>query len=92
MIVESLLPVVREYARDAGCGVLLVEQHVQLALEIADRGYVLSHGEIVLHDAREVLRADRQLLIASYLGEQQVPIGEGRVPTSKSRPGERRRP
>jgi branched-chain amino acid transport system ATP-binding protein len=56
--------------------VLLVEQHVQLALEVADRGYVLSHGEIVLHERVETLRADRQLLIASYLGEQQVPIGE----------------
>jgi ABC-type branched-subunit amino acid transport system ATPase component len=49
---------------------------VQLALEVADRGYVLSHGEIVLHENVETLRADRQLLIASYLGEQRVPIGQ----------------
>jgi branched-chain amino acid transport system ATP-binding protein len=76
VIVESLLPVVREYAQTSGCGVLLVEQHVQLALEVGDRGYVLSHGEIVLHERVETLRADRQLLVASYLGEQQVPIGE----------------
>jgi len=52
--------------------VLLAEQHVHLALEVADRGYVLSHGEVVLHDRAEALRADRQLLIASYLGEQQA--------------------
>ena len=77
VIVESLLPVVRDYAQRSGCGVLLVEQHVQLALEVADRGYVLSHGEIVLHDRVEALRADRQLLIASYLGEQQVAAGQG---------------
>lgn len=77
MIVESLLPVVRDYAQKSGCGVLLVEQHVQLALEVADRGYVLSHGEIVLHDRVEALRADRQLLVASYLGEQRLAAGEG---------------
>jgi branched-chain amino acid transport system ATP-binding protein len=70
VIVESLLPVVRAWALDNQAAVLLVEQHVQLALEIADRGYVLSHGEIVLHNKAEALRSDRQLLIASYLGEQ----------------------
>ena len=48
---------------------LLVEQHIQLALEIADRGYVLSHGEIVLHRPVEALRQDRDLLVTSYLGE-----------------------
>jgi branched-chain amino acid transport system ATP-binding protein len=72
LIVERLLPVVREYALETGCGVLLVEQHIQLALTIADRGYVLSHGEIVMHDRAEVLRDNRDLLMASYFGEQRV--------------------
>jgi ABC-type branched-subunit amino acid transport system ATPase component len=73
LIVERLLPVVREYATDTGCGVLLVEQHIQLALGIADRGYVLSHGEVVLQDRAEALRQNRELLMASYFGERGRP-------------------
>jgi len=70
LIVERLLPVVREYAAESGCGVLLLEQHIQLALTIADRGYVLSHGEVVLQDRAETLRKNRDLLMASYFGER----------------------
>jgi len=66
--VERLLPVVREFAIERSCAVLLVEQHVHLALEVADRGYVLAHGEIVVANDAAALRADRSLLVASYLG------------------------
>jgi branched-chain amino acid transport system ATP-binding protein len=82
VIVERLLPVVRQYAHDSGCAVLLVEQHIHLALEVADRGYVLSHGEVVLHNKAEALRADHQLLVTSYLGEQAQATAEARATTT----------
>jgi branched-chain amino acid transport system ATP-binding protein len=69
VIVERLLPVVREYATQEGCAVLLVEQHVGLALDVADRAYVLSHGRISLHRPAAELRGNHELLLASYLGE-----------------------
>jgi branched-chain amino acid transport system ATP-binding protein len=67
-IVESLLPVVRRMADEHGTTVVLVEQHVRLALEVADRAVVLVHGEIHLHGDATDLATNIHQIEAAYLG------------------------
>ena len=69
VIVDRLIPVLRRAADELGSSVLFVEQHVALALEVADRAYVLTHGRIGLEGPAAELRERRELLAASYLGD-----------------------
>jgi branched-chain amino acid transport system ATP-binding protein len=66
VLVDTIFAVLRKL-KEEGSTILLVEQNARLGLEIADRGYVLESGRLILHDTAEALRANAQVE-ASYLG------------------------
>ena len=67
LIVAQIFRIIAEI-REGGTTVLLVEQNAAQALTVADRGYVLETGEIVMSDRAEVLLHDDRIR-AAYLGE-----------------------
>jgi branched-chain amino acid transport system ATP-binding protein len=69
VIVADLLPIVRRIADDTRAVVILVEQHVQLALSVADQAIVVVHGDVRLRGSASELAADPSRLEAAYLGE-----------------------
>ena len=66
-IVEALFERFLIMNKDYGTTMLIVEQNAQLALGMADRGYVLEAGEIVIEGAAESLVND-EAVIRAYLG------------------------
>ncbi len=70
-MVERLLAAIRNAAQD-GAAVLLVEQHVALALEAADRAYVLADGRIALTDTAATLLTRADDIARAYLGAEAV--------------------
>jgi branched-chain amino acid transport system ATP-binding protein len=67
IIVTNLLKTVREAATERGVGVLLVEQHVRQALEIADRVYVMERGRITISGTSEEVVGQIDRIEAAYL-------------------------
>jgi len=68
VVVESLLPVIRRVVDETGAACVMVEQHVMLALEIADTAIVLAHGDIALRGDAKELAADEARIERAYLG------------------------
>lgn len=65
--------------REAGLGILLVEQNARLSLGVADRGYLLENGQILREDKASVLRNDPAVQ-AAYLGGD----GSGSAPAPRA--------
>jgi branched-chain amino acid transport system ATP-binding protein len=68
VIVEQMMPIARSIASETGAVVVLVEQHVQLALEVADVAIVLTHGRVALSGPAAELAADPSRLESAYMG------------------------
>jgi len=66
-LVKDIMKVVKRL-NEEGITILLVEQNAKMALGVADYGYVVETGEIVMHDNAEVLKNDERIINA-YLGE-----------------------
>jgi branched-chain amino acid transport system ATP-binding protein len=67
MVVETIFGII-EQIRSSGTTILLVEQNAAQALQLADRGYVLENGVVVMADRAEALLADDRVR-AAYLGQ-----------------------
>jgi branched-chain amino acid transport system ATP-binding protein len=66
ILVDSIFETIRDLHK-LGTTILLVEQNARMALQLADRGYVIETGQIVLSDSAANLR-DNEQVQKSYLG------------------------
>ena len=66
MVVELVVEMLREL-KSEGVSMLLVEQNLQMALDLAERGNILDQGRVVFDGAAQELKNNDQLT-ASYLG------------------------
>ena len=67
LIVKEIFAIMRRINREEGVGILLVEQNASLALQIADRAYLLETGRIVFSGPAAEIRKDESIR-RSYLG------------------------
>lgn len=70
-LVEEIFAIVQTIRKQEGVGVLLVEQNARAALAIADHGYVMENGRIVLDGTAEQLRENEDIK-EFYLGLNQM--------------------
>jgi branched-chain amino acid transport system ATP-binding protein len=67
MFVQQVFDIIQQVG-EQGMTIFVVEQNANMALSIADRGYVLQTGRVVLADTAENLR-NNEMMRHAYLGE-----------------------
>ena len=67
-LVNEVFDIIKE-VRHIGIPIFFVEQNLRKALSIANRGYILNGGQIVMEDSAENLLQDENV-IKAYLGEE----------------------
>jgi branched-chain amino acid transport system ATP-binding protein len=75
LVVQEIFAVIERLRRDEGTTVLLVEQNAKAALKMADRGYVLETGKVILEGQASELLENREVQRA-YLGKDKKEIWE----------------
>ena len=68
LIIQEIFSIIKRINAD-GMPILLIEQNSNAALKVANRGYVMENGEIVLHDSAANLLVNEDVKKA-YLGGQ----------------------
>ena len=71
MLVGEIFDIIRRINKEEGVSILLVEQNARLALSIADHGYVMENGRIVLDDSVEKIKENADIK-EFYLGLTEV--------------------
>ncbi|MCG6536039.1 MAG: ABC transporter ATP-binding protein, partial [Syntrophales bacterium LBB04] len=75
LLVQEIFRVIEELRKQQGTSVLLVEQNARVALKVADRGYVLETGKVILEETASELLANKDVQRA-YLGKDKKEIWE----------------
>lgn len=75
ILVQEIFRVIEELRKQQGTSVLLVEQNARVALKVADRGYVLETGKVILEETASELLANKDVQRA-YLGKDKKEIWE----------------
>jgi branched-chain amino acid transport system ATP-binding protein len=73
LVVQKLLPVVRQLATEHSIAVVLVEQHIDLALGVSDSAIVLNRGRVTLAGRARELLQQRSAVEAAYFGGSGAP-------------------